>query len=136
MKLNKLNGQTTHTEFENQFHGYQSIEKPTLKYYQITDSEGYKKHTSKEITKHKEKLFLIEGSNTTRDWFDDVSQSHAWGDLKDSERYHKVLEAFTKRGEIDTVVGHSLGGSVALDFQKNYLDRVKNNMTHGAPMLD
>ena len=46
-----------------------------------------------------------------------------------------MLEAFKNRGEIDTVVGHSLGGSVALEFQKNYPNRIKKSRTYGAPAL-
>ena len=59
---------------------------------------------------------FIAGSHT--DWFDDITKVPAWGDLRDSERYQKVLEQFKNRGEIDTVVGHSLGGSVSLELQK------------------
>ena len=40
------------------------------------------------------------------------------------------------RGEIDTVVGHSLGGSVSLELQKNYPDRIKKSRTYGAPVMD
>jgi hypothetical protein len=52
---------------------------------------------------------FIAGSHTARDWFDDFTKVPAWGDLKNSERYQKVLQEFKNRNEIDTVVGHSLG---------------------------
>ena len=78
----------------------------------------------------------IAGSHTARDWFDDVTKIPFYGDLRESERYKKAYEAFQHRGEIDTVVGHSLGGSVSLELQKNFSDRVKHNRTYGAPLMD
>ena len=48
----------------------------------------------------------------------------------------KAYEAFQNRGEIDTVVGHSLGGSVSLELQKNFSDRIKHSRTYGAPVMD
>ena len=79
---------------------------------------------------------FIAGSHTALDWFDDFTRIPIWGDLRNSERYQKVLEEFKNRGEIETVVGHSLGGSVSLELQKNYPDRVKKNRTYGAPVMD
>ncbi len=40
------------------------------------------------------------------------------------------------QGQIDTVVGHSLGGSVSLELQKNYPDIIKKSRTYGAPVMD
>ena len=79
---------------------------------------------------------FIAGSHTARDWFDDFTKVPAWGDLRGSERYQKALEEFKNQRQIDTVVGHSLGGSVSLELQKNYPDRVKKSRTYGAPVMD
>ena len=79
---------------------------------------------------------FIAGSHTARDWFDDFTKVPAWGDLKNSERYQKALEEFKNQGQIDTVVGHSLGGSVSLELQKKYPDRIKKNRTYGTPVMD
>ena len=79
---------------------------------------------------------FIAGSHTARDWFDDFTKVPAWGDVRDSERYQKTLEEFKNQGQIDTVAGHSLGGSVSLELQTNYPDRVKNSRTYGAPVMD
>ena len=57
-------------------------------------------------------------------------------DLRNSERYQKAMEAFKNRGEIDTVVGHSLGGSVSLEMQANFKDRVTKRRTYGAPVFN
>ena len=46
------------------------------------------------------------------------------------------MEEFNNQGQIDTVVGHSLGGSVSLELQKNYPDRIKKGRTYGATVMD
>ncbi len=79
---------------------------------------------------------FIAGSHTARDWFDDFTKVPAWGDLRYSVRYQKTLSEFKTQGQIDTVVGHSLGGSVSLELQKNYPERIKKSRTYGAPVMD
>ena len=78
----------------------------------------------------------IASSHTARDWYDDFSKVPFWGDLRDSERYQKAYEALKNRGEIDTVVGHPLGGVVGLEMEKNFPDRIKTSRTYGAPVLN
>ena len=79
---------------------------------------------------------FIAGSHTARDWFDEFTKVSAWGDLKNLERYQKAIEEFENQGQIDTVVCHSLGGSVSLELQKNYPDIIKKSRTYGAPVMD
>ena len=82
------------------------------------------------------KTLYIAGSHTQRDWWDDFTKIPFGGDLTNSERYQKVVEAFKNRGEIDTVVGHSLGGSIALEMQSNFKDRIPKSRTYGAPVFN
>ena len=135
MKLNTKKRKST-TTFDNQFHGYQYTQEPVLKYDQITDSEGLQREYKQGDYYVHGRTMFIAGSHTARDWFDDSTKVPAWGDLRDSERYQKALEEFKNQGQIDTVVGHSLGGSVSLELQKNYPDRVKKSSTYGAPVMD
>ena len=79
---------------------------------------------------------FIAGSHTARDWFDDITKVPAWGDLRNSDRYQKVQTKFEEQDQIDTVVGHSLGGSVSLELQKNYPERKLKSRTYGAPVMD
>jgi hypothetical protein len=80
----------------------------------------------------------VKGTVDGTDWFDDFTKVPVWGDLKDSRRYkdaERAYDFFTKRGDpIDRVVGHSLGGSVALELQKN--KAIDFSRTFGAPVLD
>ncbi len=58
------------------------------------------------------------------------------GRLKSSDMYQNVLEVFQSRGELDIIAGHSIGGNVALEFQKNYADKTKDGEIYGAPVFD
>ena len=125
-----------HTNFKNQFHNYQNTKQPEVRYSAITDSEGLRRaYAHGDYYIHGSTMFIA-GSHTARDWFDDITKVPAWGDLRDSERYQKVLEEFKSRGEISTVVGHSLGGSVSLELQKQYPQRITKSRTYGAPVMD
>ena len=46
------------------------------------------------------------------------------------------MEALKNRGEIDTVVGHSLGGSVTLEIHSNFKDGITKSRTYGAPVFN
>lgn len=72
------------------------------------------------------------------DWWDDLSKIPAWGDIHDAERTKQAEAAydqFTKEGKVvDRVVGHSLGGSVALQLQKD--KDIPFSRTFGAPVME
>ena len=80
----------------------------------------------------------VKGTVDAQDWWDDFTKVPVWGDLRESRRYkdaERAYDFFTQRGEaIDRVVGHSLGGSVALELQKN--KAIDFSRTFGAPVLD
>ena len=122
--------------FDNQFHGYQHTPKPILKYDEITDSDGLRRAYEQGDYYVHGKTMFIAGSHTARDWFDDFTKVPAWGDLRNSERYQKVKTQFEDQGQIDTVVGHSLGGSVSLELQKNYPDRKLKSRTYGVGVVN
>ena len=79
----------------------------------------------------------VKGSVTGRDWYDDVTKV-PFGSTRDSERYQQADKAYDDllaKGEVvDRVVGHSLGGSVALDMQRNH--GIPQSRTFGAPVVD
>ena len=56
------------------------------------------------------------------------------GDLTKSERYINAEKVLKTHPHIRLVVGHSLGGSVALELQKHYPSLLSR--TYGAPVLD
>ena len=84
------------------------------------------------------KTEYIKGSVTARDWWDDASKIPFWGDTRNAERYQqadKAYEDLLLQGKpVDRVVGHSLGGSVALQMQKDRF--IPKSRTFGAPVVD
>jgi len=87
------------------------------------------------------KSLYVKGSSTATDWLDDF-RTIPFGDTSQSERHGQAVDAYNKltgSGKpVDRVVGHSLGGSVALELQKN-LDkqgRKVGSRTFGAPVMD
>lgn len=80
----------------------------------------------------------VKGSVTARDWYDDVTKVPAWGDTRQSERYQQADKAYAdligSGHAVDRVVGHSLGGSVALQMQKDHF--IPQSRTFGAPVVD
>jgi hypothetical protein len=80
----------------------------------------------------------VKGTVNAQDWWDDFTKVPAWGDLKDSKRYGDAQLAYDdllQRGlPVDRVVGHSLGGSVALEQQK--ANNITFSRTFGAPVMD
>ena len=80
----------------------------------------------------------VKGSVTKRDWYDDFTKVPFWGDTRDSERYQQAESAYNELQAsgrpVDRVVGHSLGGSVALQLQKD--KAIPKSRTFGAPVFD
>ena len=77
----------------------------------------------------------IAGSHTAKDWYDDVTKIPVWGDLRNSTRYQAARDALVENPQLKRIVGHSLGGSTALELQKNY-NHITSSRTYGAPVWD
>ena len=103
----------------------------------------------------------VAGSHTARDWFDDFTKIPQWqyvpqglnpivdvmntwwgrevfgtGDLRQSERYKRARDYLVAHPEVTFLDGHSLGGAVVLQLQKDYPERNLKTFTQGAPVLD
>ena len=87
----------------------------------------------------KNKTMYVKGTVPTsgKDWYDDVSKIPVWGDIHDADRTKQAEEAYqklTRLGKpIDRIVGHSLGGSVALQLQQDH--DIPLSRTFGAPVF-
>ena len=79
----------------------------------------------------------VKGSVTGQDWKDDFTKI-PFGNTREAERYQQANKAYddllASGKVVDRVVGHSLGGSVALEMQKNR--GIPQSRTFGAPVLD
>ena len=75
----------------------------------------------------------VQGLKYISEKVDDASPFGHVGDFAKSERYVNA-DALKLNPNIRLVVGHSLGGSVALELQKHYPSLLSR--TYGAPVLD
>ena len=76
---------------------------------------------------------FIAGTRNFRDVYDDVTKIPVWGDLKNSKRYRDVEEEIKANPNVKKLIGHSLAGSVALEFEKN--NQGYETTTYGAPVF-
>ena len=56
------------------------------------------------------------GTHTIRDFYD--WRMMPFGETKHSQRYGQAEAALVDNPQVDTVIGHSLGASVALELNK------------------
>lgn len=102
----------------------------------ITDTQGLDRaYENRNYYIHGDTLYIA-GTNSWRDVFDDITKIPFWGNLKDSERYQQAEKALKENPQIKHVIGHSLGGSVALELEKTFPKQIETSRTYGAPVLD
>jgi hypothetical protein len=96
---------------------------------------GLKKayNTDKKVHVDGDTLFIA-GTHDKQDWIDDFTKIPFYGDVKKSKRYIDVMETVKNNPNVKKVIGHSLGGSVALELEKNNPDKYKTT-TYGAPVV-
>jgi hypothetical protein len=75
----------------------------------------------------------VAGTSNLKDVYDDISKIPFYGNLKDSTRYNQAKTALDSNPNVNKIIGHSLGGSVALQLQKD--NNKYETTTYGAPVL-
>ena len=109
-------------------------EKEWRDFHKINE-EGMKKAYEKPEGYHIEgnKLFIA----GTRD-FNDVMDWYKipLGKFRDSKIYKNIEPIYKDNPQIDYVVGHSAGGSAALELEKNYPNRKITSITYNAPIFE
>jgi hypothetical protein len=99
----------------------------------ITDAEGLAKAYAQGATYKHGKTLYVAGSHTATDWFDDSTKLPISMASK-AHRYKMSDEALKANPDVTRVVGHSLGGAVALELEKNHPGL--QSRTYGAPVFD
>ena len=74
----------------------------------------------------------VAGSHTATDWYDNFTKIPFWGDLRKGYRYGQADKMLKANPQVKNIVGHSMGGSVAHEMQRNYGLR---SVTYGAPSV-
>ena len=77
----------------------------------------------------------IASTKSLNDAKDDVLRIPFWGNSRNIQRYQDARDALLEHPEVKHITGHSLGGSVALQLQKDY-NHIDSTRTFGAPVFD
>ena len=107
----------------------------------ITDEEGLKQayDTKDGLYQHYSKLFVAGTKDFPQDQLDDLKLP--FDDTLNKTKRGRAADAYYRsHHEIDTVIGHSLGGSVALALEKQYKKGnnaygIVQSKTFGAPVI-
>ena len=138
--LNFTNYYTQNQSFNEKRHNlinqFKEVHSPIKEYVynKITEAEGLEKAYAHGDYFIHGKTMYVAGSHTDQDWYDDFTKVPNWGDLRKSVRYQEAEKALKQNPQVNHVVGHSLGGSVSLELQKNYPNQLKSSRTYGAPV--
>ena len=108
----------------------------------ITDEEGLKRayDTKDGLYQHYNKLFIAGTKDFPQDHIDDLKLPFD-DSLNKTKRGRDADAYYRSHHEIDTVIGHSLGGSVSLALEKQYKKECNNpygivqSKTFGAPVI-
>jgi triacylglycerol esterase/lipase EstA (alpha/beta hydrolase family) len=110
-----------------------------------TDEEWKAFHKTNEINMQKayaapegyfkdgNKLYIA-GTRDTQDVMDWIKIP--LGSFRNSKIYKNIEPVFRDDKDINTVIGHSAGGSAALELEKNYPDRKITSITYNAPVFE
>ena len=57
------------------------------------------------------------------------------GGIRNMERYKEARRVLLENPQVDTILGHSMGGSVALELNKEFKDKNRKTRTYDAPVV-
>ena len=103
----------------------------------FTDADGLARAYQQGDAYTHGKTLYIAGSHTATDWMDDVTRIPFWRPLFGGSKAihcYQMAQQAARATKPDTVVGHSLGGAVALQMQEE--DPKLHARTYGAPVFD
>ena len=99
----------------------------------LEDREGLQRAYDQGDSYQRGDTLYVSGSHTKRDWYDNFTKMPFWGDLRKSHRYEQADKMLDANKDIHTVVGHSLGGSVSHELQRNHPGL--RTVTYGSPAI-
>jgi len=76
---------------------------------------------------------FVAGTANLKDAYDDITKIPFYGDITKSTRYNQAKVALDANPNITKIIGHSLGGSIALQFEKD--NNKFQTTTYGSPTM-
>ena len=122
--------------FDNQFSKNLNVKANTQPIKRMSDSEGLSWAYKDGDTHVNNKTLYVAGTNTWKDVYDDITKVPFWGDTRESTRYRAAEKVLKENPQIENIVGHSLGGAVSLELQKQYPERNLKTRTYGSATWD
>ena len=76
----------------------------------------------------------VGGTTSTRDWQQNFTKLKTGG-IRDMDRYKEAKKVLLENPQVDTLLGHSMGGSVVLELNKEFKDKNYKTRTYDAPVV-
>ena len=79
------------------------------------------------------KMF-VGGTTSKSDWVENFTKLKTGG-IRDMARYKEARRVLLENPQVDTLLGHSMGGSVVLELNKEFKDKSYKTRTYDAPVV-
>ena len=76
----------------------------------------------------------IGGTTSANDWKQNFTMLKT-GQIRNMDRYKEARKVLLENPQVDTIYGHSMGGSVVLELNKEFPDRNLKTRTYDAPVV-
>ena len=82
----------------------------------------------------KDNKMYIGGTTSANDWKQNFTMLKT-GQIRQMDRYKEARRVLLQNPQVDTLLGHSMGGSVALELNKEFKDKNFKTRTYDAPVV-
>ena len=76
----------------------------------------------------------VAGTTSAKDWQQNFTKLKTGG-IRDMDRYVEAKRVLLENPQVDTLLGHSVGGSVVLELNKEFKDKNYKTRTYNAPVV-
>ena len=76
----------------------------------------------------------VGGTTSMRDWRQNFTNLKT-GRVREMDRYKEARRVLLENPQVDTLLGHSMGGSVVLELNKEFKDKNYKTRTYDAPVI-
>ena len=101
----------------------------------ISNTQGIKRayDTDNKIYIKGNKMY-VGGTVSKNDWLENFTKLKT-GNIRNMARYKEAKRVLMENPQVDTLLGHSMGGSVVLELNKEFKDKNYKTRTYDAPVI-